>query len=73
MTCSRHVANVIERQKLKVIEHLWVYGFWEYIYIYASTLLVQYARDHKLPSCILDLTLPSMNAPADRVPPLVVY
>ena len=74
MSWSRQVANVIERQKREVAEHLQVcmgYG----IKKYPSTLLVQYARDSKVPSSsfILELSSPSTNAPADRVLLLVVH
>ena len=59
MTSSRHVANVIEREKQEVVEHLgWgMYG--------SSTLLVVHPRDSKLPSCILELTSLSTNASPD--------
>ena len=74
MTCSRHVANVMERQKREVAEHLRVCTG-SGIKKYPSTLLVQYARDSKVPatSFILELSSPSTNPPADRVLPLVVH
>ena len=74
MSWSRQVANMIERQKREVAEHLQVcmgYG----IKKYPSTLLVQYVRDFKVPSSsfILELSSPSTNPPAGRVLPLIVH
>jgi hypothetical protein len=59
MSCWKQVINVVERQKREVAEHLRVCtgsGMKKY----PSTLLVQYARESKVPSSSFILELSSL-------------